>query len=511
MTVIQPIAKDDFGKNTTDHQFDSHIMRILARATTDPHGPVISDRERALSNSQFAELVYRIARALIDHDIDAANRIALVAPTTIEALAVRYAAGLLGATSVFCSNTGSPERLAGFVIQVGADTVVVFPETADQAWLGIRSPQVRRAMGWGRVSGTEVDLAAAAASSGSTQSVPSSARPDAIAALISSGGTTGLSKASRRTFARWSDMISGPQDPTRRQLICTPFAYIAQLLADQTLVAGGTVVLRDRFDAADALETIEAERISHLCLVEPWLVELADHPDVATRDLSSLVAVSHIGAAAAPSLRRRLLRRLGPVLAHPYGASEAGLISVLAAPEYSDSHPELLDSVGRALPGVDVFVENADGTPAAPGMPGRIAVRSRAVADGYVVEPVDTGFHDGKYYTDDIATRDMAGYLRIRGRAKDARTVDGHTVFPVDVQDALCAHPDVRYAVAVPVEGGFVAVVQTDAASPSGLRDWVRACFGAHEVPAAIRIVDRVPVTEQGKPDRAAITAMFGR
>jgi acyl-CoA synthetase (AMP-forming)/AMP-acid ligase II len=511
MTVTQAIAKDIFGKNKTDHRFDSHIARILARATTEPHGLMMSDRERTLSNGQFAELVYRVARVLIDHDIDAANRIALVAPTTIEALAVRYAAGLLGATSVFCPSTGSPERLAEFVIQVGADSLVVFPETADQAWLSIRSPQVRRAMGWGPVSGTEVDLAAAAASSGSTQIVPSGARPDAIAALTSSGGTTGLSKASRRTFARWSDMISGPHDPARRQLICTPFAYIGQLLADQTLVAGGTVVLREHFDAADALETIEAERISHLCLVEPWLVELADHPDVTTRDLSSLVAVSHIGAAAAPSLRRRLLRRLGPVLAHPYGASEAGLISVLAAPEYSDSHPELLDSVGRALPGVEVFVEDADGTAASPGMPGRIAVRSRAVADGYVLDPGDTGFHEDKYYTGDVATSDAAGYLRIRGRAKDARTIEGHTVFPVDVQDALCSHADVRYAVAVPVESGFVAVVQSDAATPAGLRDWVRACFGAHEVPEAIRIVDRVPVTEQGKPDRAAITALFGR
>ena len=370
MTVMQTVTEDNFDTNTTDHEFDSHITRILARATTDPHGAMISDRERALSNSEFAELVYRIARSLIDHDIGAANRIAFVAPVTIEALAVRYAGGLVGATSVCCPNTGSPERLAQFVIQVGADTVVVFPETADQAWLAIRSPQVHHAMGWGAVSGTWVDLAAATANGDSTQSVPSGARPDAIAALTSSGGTTGLSKASRRTFARWSDMISGPQDPTRRQLICTPFAYIGQLLADQTLVAGGTVVLREHFDAADALETIEAERISHLCLVEPLLVELADHPDVATRDLSSLVAVSHIGAAAAASLRRRLLRRLGPVLADQYGASEAGLISVLAAPEYSHTHPELLDSVGRALPGVDVFVEDADGTAAPPGTPG---------------------------------------------------------------------------------------------------------------------------------------------
>jgi acyl-coenzyme A synthetase/AMP-(fatty) acid ligase len=241
------------------------------------------------------------------------------------------------------------------------------------------------------------------------------------------------------------------------------------------------------------------------------LIELADHPDVAMRDMSSLVAVSHIGAAAAPNLRRRLLDRLGPVLAHPYGASEAGLISVLAAPEYSRDHPELLDTVGRAIPGVDVFVENADGTPAPDGTPGRVAVRSPAVADGYVVDPADNGFRDGKYYTGDIATRDSAGYLRIRGRANDARTVAGRTVFPVDVQNALCAHPDVRYAVAVPVDAGFVSIVQADSVTPTDLCAWVRRSSGSDVVPEAIRVVERIPVTEQGKPDRAAITAMFSR
>jgi fatty-acyl-CoA synthase len=184
---------------------------------------------------------------------------------------------------------------------------------------------------------------------------------------------------------------------------------------------------------------------------------------------------------------------------------------VLAAPEYSRDHPALLDTVGRALPGVDVFIENADGTPAPDGTPGYLAVRSPAVADGYVVDPAESGFRDGKYYTGDIATRDAAGYLRIRGRAKDARIVADRTVFPVDVQNALCGHPDVRYAVAVPVDTGFVAVVQADSATPIGLSDWVRTTFGSGVVPEAVRVVDRIPVTEQGKPDRVAITAMFGR
>ena len=83
-------------------------------------------------------------------------------------------------------------------------------------------------------------------------------------------------------------------------------------------------------DARDILATIEAERITHLALVEPLLVELIDHPEFGMRDLSSLVAISHIGADAAPALRQRLLGPCGPDPGAPYGASETGIVSVLA-------------------------------------------------------------------------------------------------------------------------------------------------------------------------------------
>src|SRR6202012_6106306 len=118
--------------------------------------------------------------------------------------------------------------------------------------------------------------------------------------------------ASRRTFAAWLRMLAAPPQPERRQLICTPLAYIGQVFADQTLLGGGRVVLQDRFEPADVLRVIEAERITHVGLVDPLLVDLADPPDRAVRDLSSLVAASHIGAPAAANLRRRLLGQLGP-------------------------------------------------------------------------------------------------------------------------------------------------------------------------------------------------------
>jgi fatty-acyl-CoA synthase len=255
-----------------------------------------------------------------------------------------------------------------------------------------------------------------------------------------------------------------------------------------------------------------------LGLVEPALVELIDHPDFPSTDVSSLVAISHIGANAPANLRRRLLERAGPVLAHPYGASEAGMISVLAAPEYDLTHPELLNTAGRPLPGVEVRVQQGDGTLVGAGEPGEIVVRTPAAAEGYDVEVASVPFIDGCYHTGDLGLLHGDGYLHVRGRRQDLRRIDGHTVLPLDVSNALCSHPHVQYAVTVPATGdagGFGSVVKIapDAAiSASDLQAFVRDRHGRHLVPEVISLRDQIPVTEQGKPHRGVITSMlFGQ
>ena len=136
---------------------------------------------------------------------------------------------------------------------------------------------------------------------------PGRAQPDDLAVLIASGGTTGTSKASMRSFDAYAALLGDPSEPERKLLTCSAFAYVSQVLIAQTLLGGGSVTLRDRFDPAELLRVVEAERITQLSLVEPLLAEFADHPALPDTDLSSLRRVSHIGAPAPASFRRRLL------------------------------------------------------------------------------------------------------------------------------------------------------------------------------------------------------------
>jgi fatty-acyl-CoA synthase len=274
------------------------------------------------------------------------------------------------------------------------------------------------------------------------------------------------------------------------------------------------VVLREDSEPAALLAQIEAERITDLFLVEPQLVALMDHPDVARRDLSSLRTLTHIGASAPPTLRRRARERLGPVVQHTYGASEIGIVSALRPADNDPDDPTRATSAGRVLPGVEVRFRRDDGE-LDPGY-GGIEVRSPAMAHGYRNRPEEQAEHfvDGWYRTGDLGRLDEDGHLHVLGRAADCEVVDGRLVTPTAIEDTLMRLTTVRYAVVVADlahDRRVVAVQAWDDGAPVDRQACRVAVAAEHgEAVAATLVVvpvDDVPLTEQGKPDRSAILA----
>jgi fatty-acyl-CoA synthase len=474
----------------------TYLLKLFGTLAAAPHRIALIDADTGttVTGGEFTALTARLAEALRrTTGLVRGDVVAIVAPTTVEGLAVRYAAGLLGCATVYCPDANTPGRLTVFLERINADLLIVFPDTAD---FGSAVPQV---VSVGTVPGVKADLLTVEV--GSPGLTHTAVQPTDLCSLVATGGTTGVSKASRRDWASCAKMADLGATPGRRQLIATPLAYIAQIMADGVLAGGGMVVLHRNFDAAEALASIARHRITHLTLVEPQLVELVDCAALERADLSTIVAINHIGADAAASLRARLLARLGrPMLVNPYGASEIGMVSALGPPEYSLAHPELLGTSGRPLPGVDLRI--VDGT---------VQVRSAAQAQGYSVAPPGSGFRDdGWFSTGDLGVLDERGYLRIRGRVGDLREVEGRRVLPLDLQEAYCAVPGVRYAVAVPGPGGFgLALVVDPGIEVGALFDMVRDGAGAHLVPMTAVVVERIPRTEQGKPDRGALTRLL--
>jgi len=489
------------------NQLRSATSRVLVAATEAGDDVLITDDHRAVTGIEFVAAVQHAARVLADLGYDRRHTVAVAAGVTIDALVVRHAANLAGCATVFCPE--APHRFAPFVAMAQADVVLVGPRQAATA------PQTVPRLLVG--TGGDLDPLRAGTDDRPVDTFEDRARPEDVAVLVSSGGTTGQPKASRRTFAGYLGLVTGPTDPARRQLVCTPLANVAQVHADQTLLAGGRLFLQDDFDPAAVLGAIEQRRITHLGLVEPLVARLAAHPDRARRDLGSLVSLVHIGASAPARLRHRWLDAFGPVLVNPYGSSECGIATVLTAPAYGCGDDAMLASAGRVLPGAEVRIERPDGSRAATDEVGRLVVRTTGVAVGYAGQAdQDDAFRaDGWFASGDLASVSDEGYLTIRGRMADERVVDGRSLLPIDLESALYAHPLVRYAAALPLDtdtdlpfGAVVTLARGARVTAAELSGWV-AREDPALAPAALAVLDQMPVTEQGKPDRAVIAELL--
>ena len=486
---------------------DTLITTLQAAGDT----PALERSGTTTSAAALLASIYRHARALDRLGIGRGQVVALYAPNFPDALAVRYATHLLGAAATYLPALPTPRQRASMIEFSAPDLLVVFPQTAH---LLPAAPAAQVAAIGCDLPGSRLRLDVRAAAE-SDAPLAGRARPDDLAVIISSGGSTGVPKGSTRSFAGYTRMVAAAPDPARRQLANGPLAHLTQALVDTTLLVGGTVVLQDEVDPAATLAAIESARITDLFLVEPQLFALMDHPDVSRRDLTSLRTVVHIGASAPAALRRRARVKLGPVVAHTYGASETGIVSALSPAEHD--RPERFSCAGRIVPGVEVRFRRADGTLAGPGEAGVIEVRSPQLAGGYRNRPSEAAaaFVDGWYRSGDVGRLDRDGYLHILGRTGDLAGAptdpDGTTVTPTAVEDTLCRLPSIRYAAVVPDQqtGTWVAAVVAAPGVRVGRGRCLAAVAAEHGPAVAAELlvvpVDEVPLTEQGKPDRTAI------
>jgi fatty-acyl-CoA synthase len=486
-----------------------YIRKLLQELRRAEYSTVLRYRDQSLTGEALLTLIFQYVRVLRDLGIRRGALLGMFAPNRPEAIAIRYAAHVLGAATVYLSVPPTESQRQALVEQIAPDLLVVFPETIQYLGQRVSVPFVTN--GVDKVgSRGRLDVLAASAS---MDPIDVLADSNDLAVVSSSGGSTGASKGSCRNFAAYTAMVSATRRKHRIQLINGPLAYLSQVLVDITLLGGGRVVFREAYEAGDTLATIEAEKITDLFLVEPQLFELMDDPEIATRDLSSLRSLTHIGASAPKILRLRARERLGPIIGHVYGASETGVVSVLASIDHDVSRPESFTSAGRIQPGVDVRFRAADGRSVNSGETGVIEVRSPAMANGYRNNPSlsSQSFQAGWYNTGDLGRLDGDGLLHILGRAVDAQEINGTLVTPTEIEEALCEHPSVRYAVAVRDADEHVTIAAVTAWAGSSIED--RACrqavmdrFGTSAVASFLVVsVDHMPLTEQGKPDRTAI------
>ncbi|WP_094293970.1 fatty-acid--CoA ligase FadD8 [Mycobacterium neumannii] len=379
------------------------------------------------------------------------------------------------------------------------------------------------------LEGVGVDLTAEAAKYSPQPLVAADLPPDHIGGMAYTGGTTGKPKGVIGTVQSITTMTTiqlaeweWPERP--KFLMCTPLSHAGAAFFVPTIIKGGELVVLTKFDPAEVLRVIEEQKITATMLVPSMIYALMDHPDSRTRDLSSLETVYYGASAMNPVRLREAIDRFGPIFAQYYGQSEAPMVITYLAK--GDHDEKRLTSCGRPTVFARVALLDGDGNPVPQGEVGEICVSGPLVSGGYWNKPEATAetFRDGWMHTGDLAREDEDGFYYIVDRTKDMIVTGGFNVFPREVEDVVAEHPSVAQVcvIGTPDEKWGEAVTAVVVLRPDADRSEVAVAQMTSEIQAAVKerkgsvqspkqviVVDSVPVTALGKPDKKAVRAQF--
>ncbi|MFE4974269.1 AMP-binding protein [Kitasatospora sp. NPDC056651] len=494
----------------------TYTARVLDGLARDPARVAIRYGHDAWTGQRCLDLVHRAARALERAGLGRGDGVTVLAGNRPEALLVRLAANLLGCRVAMPFPDGPVAEQVALAEFAGTSALVFDPLRCPAAAEGIaRTVPSALLFSLGPAPhglGTDLlDLAAAR----SPAPFEPRYRPEDVMAVRFTGGTTGLPKGVLRRFARppRPPLLSGAVF-----LLCTPLCHGGGTTADLALAAGGTVVMQDGFDAGAVLAAVERYRVSRIFLPPHLLYRLLDHPLLPATDTGSLRRVGYTGCAPSPRRLAEATRRLGRVLHQTYSLTECGPVARLGPDEHLA--PRLLTTAGRPYPDTELRVLDEDGAELPPGRTGEICVRTPTVMAGYWRDPelTERVLRDGWLHTGDLGSLDPAGYLTVAGRRDPMAIVEGHNVFPREIEEPLRTHPEVREAVMFTTTDpdrlervhAAVALAPGSRLTAEQLHRWVRAHGLGRRAPDTLLLLPAIPLNGLGKPDLDALRARAG-
>lgn len=491
---------------------------VLAAFTRHPERVAIRHPRGEWTYGELIDRVYRMARALRAQGLGRGDVVTLLTGNHADTIVLRYAANVLGCCVSVLYDGLASSTLADILRKTSASALVFASDRyADQALAILEEAPDVAALSLGEFHGG-VNISTLAEAE-SAEPVRIEAQAEDLALIRFTGGSTGTPKGIPHDFRipHYLSTLTVGQDAT--QLLCTPMGHLGGILAEVVLAAGGVVVLHERFDAGEVLAAIEDQRVTFVWLLPSLLHQLLDHPALESTDTSSLRLLLLGGWASTPYRVAQAIERFGPIVAQGYGANEVGLITWLTSEEHL--RPELLTTVGRPVPGVEVSIRDSSGECVDTGVTGEVWVRGPDLMTGYYKQPEETAkvLRDGWFRSGDLGFIDVDGYLSLVGRSRDVIIIAGGHVYPSDIENVLLRHPCIRAAMVFGVterdndERLCAAVVPTPTGhlSENDVIDWVREERGGLYQPDVVLILDELPTTGSHKPDRTALRRMVTR
>ena len=432
----------------TSHAAPNPPHYLDVHAAVRPNKVALICGERSLTYAEYNAQARRAANALSRLGVKANDHVAVMAHNCIELLEITAGLSKLTALPVLLNYRLREHEIAYILNDSEANVAIAGPElveVVEKARTEVKGNVVyiaigtaRPPVGWLRyedlLAGASEDVPLGASGLGSSMSYTS--------------GTTGKPKGAYRTRRLQVEEII----PTIQafelvesdvHLLAGPYYHSApSAFANLHGLLGSTIVVEPKYDPIEALELIDRHKMTTTFMAPTLLQRLVEVPeDVFSRyDVSSLHSIILGGAPCPYVLKVRAIKRFGEHIWEFYGATETAFVTILR-PEDQLRKP---GSCGKAGPGQEIRLLDAEGHEVPDGIPGEMWSRYSWLAEYYhKPEATARSMREGFFSVGDIAYRDEEGYYYICDRKIDMIISGGVNIYPAEIEAVLASHPAV--------------------------------------------------------------------
>jgi fatty-acyl-CoA synthase len=493
---------------------------LARRETYSPARTAIVDAGKEpvlrLTYAQMNERANRLANWLrVEAGVSAGDRVAILARDGVEHLDCFFACSKLGAIHTALNWRFHWRELADLLAQT-TPRALVFSGEFRESVAALQSDE--RAASIGHYLHLESDgvggsvlFATALAQSTPEPVLNEAVDEETIAALIFTGGTTGLPKAaqiSHRMIA-WNTLNTIIHDLYHDDtyLNVFPLFHTGGLFVYTlpNVILGGTTILVRQFGPARVLQLIEDEDVTIFAGVPTMYQMLAEAENWEQADLSSLRFCTSGGAPLPVPLVQRYVREKDVRFKQGFGMTEFGPGIFALAPEDA---VEKAGSIGRPNFYVDARIVDDDNQPLGPDNVGELVLKGPSASSGYFGDPeasTEAVDENGWFHTGDLAYYDEGWYFYIVDRKKEMFISGGENVYPAEIEKVLYEHPAVHMCAVVGIpdqrwgEIGLACVVLKESATAEALLAHMKEHLAGYKVPRRIAFVDSLPISGAGK------------
>jgi len=470
--------------------------------------------ERAITYSQLERLTNQAANGLKARGVKKGDRVTLFAQNSpewvISYLGIAKAGGVINPVNAMLT----AEELAYVVKDCGASVLITTGVRA-KAVLHLKNDAGLKQIVVlsGAPPGAAISFDDLLAGNADTIAPPGNAAEE-LSTICYTSGTTGFPKGamlSHRNVVLNSAMTAAMNVRTENDVQFTglPLAHVyGTVLMDLSFLFGLTFVLLEKFDAQQALESIQRHKATIIDGVPTMYLYMLAHPDFEKYDLSSLRVAVVGGQAMPPAKSIEWQKRSGAPILELWGMTELAGPGIMQH-SYCENR---LGSAGIMMP----FMQGRIADPVDPsktlpyGEVGELMVRGPFNMLGYYGNETatkETIEPDGWLHSGDLCKIDADGYFYIVDRKKDMILTAGYNIYPAEIERVISGHPSVAMvgvgakpdATKGEIAKAYIVLKSGANASADGILDYCREHLAAYKVPREVQFVPALPTTSSGK------------